>query len=245
MELIIKTLIGLNIWSVMFRLFMAAVFGGCIGLERGRHNRAAGLRTHILVCVGSAVTVLVGLYTAQTLGFNNDPMRIGAQVVSGIGFLGAGTILHHDHTQITGLTTAAGLWTTASIGLAIGTGAYCIALVAFIIMIITVILLGRMDCFSKKTSTSAYYLELESIIYINDFSERIKEQVPNLLYGLEIIPAKSGLIPHVGVMLTVSGIYDEQLFLENIRKIDELIAAVPVSIQATQTIHRAHTKAMI
>ena len=101
MEKLMEILAGLNVWSVLFRLLLAAAFGGCIGLERGKHNRAAGLRTHILVCVGSAVTILVGLYTAQELGFANDPMRIGAQVISGIGFLGAGTILHRDHTQVT------------------------------------------------------------------------------------------------------------------------------------------------
>ena len=80
-ELVLETLLEMNPWSISVRLILAALFGGCIGSERGRHGRAAGLRTHILVCVGSAVTVLVGLYSAQTLGFNNDPMRIGAQVI--------------------------------------------------------------------------------------------------------------------------------------------------------------------
>ena len=91
-ESILDTLHGLNFWSITVRLLLATLFGGCIGSERGKHGRAAGLRTHILVCVGSAVTVMVGLYSVQVFQLGNDPLRIGAQVVSGIGFLGAGTI---------------------------------------------------------------------------------------------------------------------------------------------------------
>lgn len=89
---------------------MAALLGGIIGYERERHGRAAGLRTHILVCIGSATAVIGGLYVAYQLGFSNDPLRAGAQVISGIGFLGAGTILTRNGDHVIGLTTAAGLW---------------------------------------------------------------------------------------------------------------------------------------
>lgn len=228
MEKIIELLTDLNFCSALFRLLLAAVFGGCIGLERGKHNRAAGLRTHILVCVGSTVTTLVGLYTAQELGFASDPMRIGAQVISGIGFLGAGTILHRDHTQVTGLTTAAGLWTTASIGLAIGVGAYGIASVAFAIMMVTVVLLIRMERSSKRPSVYTYYLEMESVEYINALSERLETLLGESTYAVDVIPAKSGLAPHVGVILTVARTCDGKLLLKQLRSMEYMVAAVSV-----------------
>lgn len=228
MRQIMELLRELNFCSVLFRLLLAAVFGGCIGLERGKHNRAAGLRTHILVCVGSAVTILVGLYTVQELGFTSDPMRIGAQVVSGIGFLGAGTILHRDHTQVTGLTTAAGLWTTASIGLAVGVGAYWIALVAFAIMMVTVVLLIRMERSSKRPSVYSYYLEVQSVEHINALSEKLEALLGESTYAVDIIPAKSGVSPHVGVIMTVARTCDGKLLLTQLRGIEYMVAAVSV-----------------
>lgn len=228
MQKITEVLLGLNVWSVLFRLLLAALFGSCIGLERGKHNRAAGLRTHILVCVGSAVTILVGLYTAQELGFANDPMRIGAQVISGIGFLGAGTILHRDHTQVTGLTTAAGLWTTASIGLALGVGAYWIAFVAFAIMMVTVVLLIRLERSSKRPSVYTYYLELGSVDHINDLSTELEGLLGESTYAVDIIPAKSGVVPHVGVILTVARTCGGKELLAKLRRIEYMIAAVSV-----------------
>ena len=93
MDIIGNTLAELNVWSTAFRVFLAVLLGGLIGLERGHHGRAAGLRTHILVCLGAAMAALVGLYTVSVLGFSSDPMRVGAQVISGIGFLGVGTII--------------------------------------------------------------------------------------------------------------------------------------------------------
>ena len=104
--------------SVIVRMLLAVACGGIIGMERGRHGRAAGLRTHVLVSVGAAISAIVGLYTTEILGYSNDPLRVGAQVISGIGFLGVGSILVVGKSHVRGLTTAAGLWATASIGLA-------------------------------------------------------------------------------------------------------------------------------
>ena len=124
MEKVFEVLRGFNCWSVIFRILLATLVGGFIGSERGSHGRAAGLRTHILVCVGAAMTTLTGVYAMVELNSIGDPMRLGAQVISGIGFLGAGTIMVRNHSHITGLTTAAGLWATACLGLAIGAGFY-------------------------------------------------------------------------------------------------------------------------
>ena len=110
--------------SIIIRIFLAMILGGCIGIEREKSKRPAGFRTHILVCVGSCMTALIGLFVWHEMGNMSDPLRISAQVISGIGFLGVGTILVKEHDHITGLTTAAGLWTTASIGIACGFGFY-------------------------------------------------------------------------------------------------------------------------
>lgn len=129
--------------TMALRLVIAAVLGGIVGIERGSGDRPAGFRTHILVCVGSTLFMLVSIYGFDdivTTGFENrrDSARIAAQVVSGIGFLGAGTILHEGLT-IRGLTTAASLWIVSAIGLAVGSGMYLIGTLATVITMITLV----------------------------------------------------------------------------------------------------------
>lgn len=112
------------ILSVFSRSILSVIIGGLIGSERARHGRAAGMRTHILVCLGSALTSMMSVYVSQILGNGGDILRIPAQVISGIGFLGAGMIILKNNNVITGLTTAAGVWTTSIIGIAVGYGFY-------------------------------------------------------------------------------------------------------------------------
>ena len=107
------------ILSTVLRSLAAVVIGGLIGSERARHGRAAGMRTHILVCLGACMTSMTSMFVSDVLGNNGDVFRIPAQVVSGIGFLGAGMIILKNNNMITGLTTAAGVWTTATIGVAL------------------------------------------------------------------------------------------------------------------------------
>lgn len=128
-------------WEFVLRIFVATVLGGLIGLEREYRAKEAGFRTHFLVALGSALFMLVSAY-----GFSDVPMedtarwdvaRIAAQVVTGIGFIGAGTIIFHkSENVISGLTTAAGLWVTAAIGLACGGGMYVIAIVSTLLVLI-------------------------------------------------------------------------------------------------------------
>ncbi len=115
-----------NLLTMIIRTLLALICAGIIGYERDAHGSAAGLRTHILVCIGAMIAMSTGVFAATH--FSGDASRIGAQVVSGIGFLGAGTIMV-NRGHIKGLTTAAGLWTSACIGLAIGTGFYEAAIV--------------------------------------------------------------------------------------------------------------------
>src|SRR5690349_6767845 len=105
-----------SMWGFTLSLLLSVVLGGLIGLERELHGHPAGLRTHILVCMGSALITLVSVYSANLNGVRSDPTRISAQIVTGIGFLGAGAIIR-EGGSIRGLTTAASLWTTAAIGL--------------------------------------------------------------------------------------------------------------------------------
>ncbi len=129
-------------WSeILIRLLLACLFGGLVGLERERKNWAAGMRTHMIVCLGSALMMIVSSFGfSDILGAKNvmlDPSRIAAQVVSGIGFIGAGTILFNRGVNtVRGLTTAAGLWTVAGIGLATGGGMYVAAGIATILALV-------------------------------------------------------------------------------------------------------------
>ena len=145
MEDIIIFLRAFTPWTVMIRLALCLIIGGIIGIERGRQGRAAGMRTHILVCMGAALAVMMGFYITEDLNLSGDPMRIAAQVVSGIGFLGVGTIMLKGRFQITGLTTAAGLWCSATIGLAIGAGFYEGGLITFLLTIATVTFMHKFE----------------------------------------------------------------------------------------------------
>lgn len=135
--------------TMVLRLVVAAILGGIVGMERGSGDRPAGFRTHILVCVGSALFMLVSIYgfddvapvttiAENDIGTRRDTARIAAQVVSGIGFLGAGTILHEGLT-IRGLTTAASLWMVSAIGLAVGSGMFLLSVVATILTMVTLV----------------------------------------------------------------------------------------------------------
>ena len=149
----------LNVLSVCVRLLLAMAFGGTIGFERGIRQRAAGLRTHMLLCVGAASTMLVSQYIYASYGVG-DPARLSAQVISGIGFLGAGTIIVTRRNQIKGLTTAATLWATACMGLAVGVGFYECALAMFVILIFILLWVNVVDTKYLKIPTSTA-LDLE------------------------------------------------------------------------------------
>lgn len=131
--------------EVLLRLFVSAVLGGLVGLERQRLDWAAGLRTHMIVCIGATLMMIVSVFGFQdvvnTPGIMLDPSRVAAQVVSGIGFLGAGTILFLKNEVIKGLTTAAGLWTVAGIGLAVGGGLYFAATATTALVLIILIII--------------------------------------------------------------------------------------------------------
>ena len=160
--------------AVLLRILFAVLFGGAIGLERGMKNRPAGLRTYMLVCVGSCLIMLTNQYLFQVTG-SGDPMRLGAQVVSGIGFLGAGTIIVTKHNQIKGLTTAAGLWASAGVGLALGVGFYEAAFIAGFAVFAILTLLQRWDDKMKgKTKIIELYIELAESVPLGELIRELR-----------------------------------------------------------------------
>ena len=160
--------------AVALRIFAAVVIGGILGLERGMKNRPAGLRTYMLVCVGACVIMLTNQYIYQYFG-SGDPVRMGAQVVSGIGFLGAGTIIVTRRNQIKGLTTAAGLWAAAGVGLALGVGFYEAAIVGTFAVFFVMTLLQKMDNrLHRRSRQLEAYIELDEIS-LGDFLRSIRE----------------------------------------------------------------------
>ena len=164
-----------NLISIAFRLFLAILLGGCIGVERSRRGRAAGLRTHILVCLGSTIAAMTGIYINEFYGVG-DVSRIAAQVISGIGFLGAGTILVRNHSIVTGLTTSACVWTVGSVGLAIGYGFYEAAVLGgLIVLFITKKLEGKDKFLQKESHELNLYIEFVNSKELNETLEEIKK----------------------------------------------------------------------
>lgn len=131
--------------SVLFRLFLAVMCGGIIGIEREHKRRPAGFRTHILICLGASMTTLTSQYLFYNLNLYTDIGRLGAQVVAGIGFIGAGAIIVTKRRQVKGLTTAAGLWTCAIIGLAIGAGYYEAAFISTFVILVAEIFFVKFE----------------------------------------------------------------------------------------------------
>ena len=176
----------LNVLSVLLRLGLAMLFGGLIGLDRGRKRRPAGFRTYMLVCLGAAMTMLLGQYeyvmmetrwadAAAAVGAHTDIARIGAQVINGIGFLGAGTIIVTGHQEVKGLTTAAGLWASACMGLAIGGGFYECVLLAFVLIFLAMRLLPFVEAYVVENARMmSLYVEFQSLENIGDILNCIK-----------------------------------------------------------------------
>ena len=160
--------------AVILRILAAVIIGGLLGLERGLKNRAAGLRTYMLVCVGACLIMLTNQYIYQSFD-SGDPVRMGAQVVSGIGFLGAGTIIVTRRNQIKGLTTAAGLWSSAGVGLALGIGFYEAAIIGGFAVFTVMTLLQRLDSrMHRKSKVAEVYVELNDQISLGEFLHQVR-----------------------------------------------------------------------
>ncbi len=162
--------------AIALRIIASVVIGGLIGLERGLKNRPAGMRTYMVVCMGACLVMLTNHYVYQTFEVG-DPVRMGAQVVNGMGFLGAGTIIVTRRNQIKGLTTAAGLWAAAGVGLALGIGFYEAAIIAGLAVFTVMTLLQKMDNkMHRKTKVMEIYVELDKECGLGDFLRMVREK---------------------------------------------------------------------
>ncbi len=160
--------------GVAVRFGLALLCGGIIGLERESKRRSAGFRTHTLVCIGATLTTLVGMFLYKS-GLATDPTRLGAQVISGIGFLGAGMIIVTTRRQVKGLTTAAGLWTSAIIGLAIGAGYYEAALIGVAIVLLAALVLSKLEYLIMASARRMnIYIEFDSPGMLDRLVERLE-----------------------------------------------------------------------
>ena len=187
-----------NIWTIILRLVLAMLFGGAVGLERGKQGRAAGMRTHIFVCLGATLTTMIGFHAAERLGSVGDPLRVAAQVVSGIGFLGVGTILIKGRFQITGLTTAAGMWCAAAIGIALGAGFYEGALITFVCSLLTVTTLWRVEyIIKKKNRRFGIYLEISSDKHVREAIDLLESTYK--ISDIQVTAPRSGTQGNVGI----------------------------------------------
>ncbi|MBQ8861609.1 MAG: MgtC/SapB family protein [Clostridia bacterium] len=190
--------------SIMVRMLLATLIGGTIGLERSKRGRSAGMRTHILVCLGASLTALMGYYLVEH-GFSSDPARIAAQVISGIGFLGAGIILFHNKFKIVGLTTAAGLWITAILGLCCGFAFFEGALLGFAIAMVTALFLPKIEYwFSKNDKYTMIYMEMHTNASVNRIYDILRNSNFGEIHKIEIVSPKSGNSEHIGIEFTLT-----------------------------------------
>ena len=194
--------------SIVIRFVLAVLCGGLVGIEREHKHRPAGFRTHILVCLGAAATTLTGQYlltlsSLMSIPITNDPARLGAQVISGIGFIGAGTIIVTKRRQVKGLTTAAGLWTSAIIGLAIGVGFYEVAIYAAFLVIITEILLSKLDWFLLSHAKNInIYVEYTSVDNLTGIMSEVKRREISIV-DIEIAKARSQTEHRISAVLAL------------------------------------------
>ena len=230
---------ALPFWEVCLRLGLAMLCGGVIGVERGRKHRPAGFRTYILVCVGAALTMVLSAYIvsmydtwkAVAPNLNNiDFSRFGAQVINGIGFLGAGTIIITGKNQVKGMTTAAGLWASACMGLAIGAGFYVGAIVGCTLIILTVTVLGKIEyLITSKSRNITVYIEFDNTCNITDIVERIKSRGVRI-FDVELVSARDStskyssaiLIMRLPKKLTHTGLITEVAKVGSVKMIEEL-----------------------
>ena len=239
MDRILELLQYLRSWnaiSVIVRLVIAMLCGGMIGLERASKRRAAGFRTYMVVCLGATLAMLLNQYVDDMLvnvwqiSQTTDAARLGAQVINGIGFLGAGTILLTGSQQVKGLTTAAGLWASACMGLAIGAGFFEAALIACVLIVIIITLFERVEALIDRHSRNMNLLvHFDTLDDVHVVMEKIRSE-NNVVYDVEMSKGKEAYgespsaifsvklakrVSHASVIMTIAE-------LDSVRAITEL-----------------------
>ena len=204
----------LNFVSVALRLLLSALIGFSLGLERGRKRRPAGCRTYMLVCMGATLTLLLSQYEyimvttkwasiASEIGLRTDVSRFGAQVINGVGFLGAGTILVTGRREVKGLTTAAGLWASACMGLAIGAGFYECMLISFLLIVISMKFLPYIEnLIMSKAVNMSIYVEVDNIENLGNVLGFLKREEVRI-YEVELDKQQNEHVSQINSLLSI------------------------------------------
>ncbi|MBO5203750.1 MAG: MgtC/SapB family protein [Clostridia bacterium] len=211
--------------SVSVRLFLAVVCGGCIGIERERKRRPAGFRTHILICLGAAMTTLTSQYLVLEMRLFTDMARLGAQVIAGIGFIGAGTIIITKRRQVKGLTTAAGLWTAAIVGLCCGAGYFEGAVITTVVVILAELVFARLEYFIVSNARAFnLYVEYSESGNLGSIVDAIKKK-GGYIIDMEITKnAKEGRNPCAVFSLQTPRKVSHQALMTVIAKLDGVVS---------------------
>lgn len=213
--------------SVVLRMVLAFVCGGLIGVEREYKRRSAGLRTHILICLGAAATTLTSQYLFLEMGYATDLGRLGAQVIAGIGFVGAGSILLTRRQRVKGLTTAAGLWASAIIGLCFGAGFYEGGLLATVLVLVAELLFSRLEkSFLYGSLQINLYVEYRKSEVLNQILRILKEDGVKLL-GTEVTRAVGEEKSNTSAILSLylPKKYAPEMLLAKITGVESVVAA--------------------
>ncbi len=201
LEVISEYLSEVNVLSTFLRLALALLCGGVLGIERGRKNRPAGFRTYMLVCVGATLVMTTNQYMTAVYE-TGDPARLGAQVISGIGFLGAGTIIVTGRNRVKGLTTAAGLWADACVGLAIGVGFYSGAILGCAMIFVVMAVLHKLDDrVTAATRVLSLYMEFKKMSDLGVFMDYVRNHEMKIS---EIEMTKSNNVEDIGVAVLLT-----------------------------------------
>jgi len=198
----------ITVVDIVLRLLGAVIVGFAVGAQRARTSHPAGIRTHILVALGSCVVMVTSciMYEQTIAVFGttpSDPARLGAQVINGIGFLGAGTILVTGRQQVKGLTTAAGLWASACTGLAVGAGFYECVLIAFAMIFLSIRLFPIVDAYIQENARDInLYMEFYSLGDISTIINQLKSQNVQI-YDIDIERNKSGEALHPSAIFSI------------------------------------------
>ncbi|SFC17703.1 MgtC/SapB family protein [Clostridium uliginosum] len=220
----------INTVSIILRLTLATICAGIIGAERGRKNRPAGFRTHILVCIGATIIMITSQYMTDVLHLTTDASRMGAQVISGIGFLGAGTIIVVGKSQVKGLTTAAGLWACACMGLAIGIGFYEGAIISCVFLLGVVTGLHKLDTYMQTHSrVMDIIVELEDIAGVTNFIQSVKKDGTKIS-NIEVKKLNEDNKKIIGLIMTLklNRKCDHTEYILNLHNIDGVCSAEEV-----------------
>ena len=204
---------------------MAIIFGGIIGYGRERERRPAGLRTHILVSIGSTLSMITNIYIYEVYNSSSDPTRLGAQVISGIGFLGAGTIIVTGKNKVRGLTTAAGLWACACMGLAIGAGFYSGAIIGCLFIASVTAALSKLD---KRINRNSRNITIYILVNSTKAASKLLKDIQSTNVKISDIEISNNNVSSndlIGILLglRIPGDVCHNDFIENITNKNEVI----------------------